>query len=93
MISVLSNLSPEKVKAIVDPAMAGDFAAAAKAHCAVFKLMKTMFIESNPQPIKAAMHMEGMIEPACRLPLVLCSDDSLAKLKAVMKEYGYASAQ
>jgi len=89
VVSVLSNLSPDKVKAIVDPALAGDFATAAKAHCATFKLIKTMFCETNPQPVKAAMSIMGICNPTCRLPMVECSEESILKLKTVMKEYGY----
>jgi len=89
VISVLSNFAPERVRAIVDNALKGDFAAAAKAHKENFKLMKHLFIEPNPQPTKIAMNMLGMIENVLRLPMVPASEDTKNKVTVVMKEVGY----
>jgi len=93
VISVLSNFAPERVRAIVDPALKGDFATAAKAHKENFKLVKHLFIEPNPQPCKAAMEMLGLCSNVLRLPMVPVADDTRAKLTAVMKEVGYFAEQ
>jgi 4-hydroxy-tetrahydrodipicolinate synthase len=89
VISVLSNFAPERVRAVVDPALKGDFATAAKAHRLNFKLVKHLFIEPNPQPTKSAMQMLGMIDNVLRLPMVPASAETQAKVTAVMKELGY----
>lgn len=73
VVSVLSNASPKTVLEITDAALKGDFPAARKAHLKTFKLFKTMFLEPNPQPIKAAMELLGMTTSTVRLPLMTCS--------------------
>jgi 4-hydroxy-tetrahydrodipicolinate synthase len=88
VVSVLSNFAPELVRAIVDPALKGDYAAAGKAHRRVFKLVKTLFVEPNPQPTKAAMSMLGSVDDALRLPMLPASAETRQKLAAAMAELG-----
>ncbi|OQS03512.1 dihydrodipicolinate synthase [Thraustotheca clavata] len=88
VISVLSNLSPAKVLGVTEPALRGDFAAARKAHLASIRLCKTMFIETNPQPIKKAMELLGLCSASCRLPLVECSHESAVKIRAELVAHG-----
>ena len=90
VISVLSNFAPEMVKAIVDPALRGDFASAGAAHRKAFKLIKTLFAEPNPQPCKCAMSMLGTAHDVLRLPMVSAAPETRAKLAALLAEYGYA---
>ena len=56
VISVVSNLVPKDVSAMVDAFFAGDHAKARKAHLKLFSLCRAMFIETNPIPIKRAMN-------------------------------------
>ena len=57
--------------------------------CCSRKQVKTMFIETNPAPIKAAMYELGLIDTdSLRLPMVPVSDESREKVKAALKEYG-----
>jgi 4-hydroxy-tetrahydrodipicolinate synthase len=51
-------------------------------------IFKTLFIESNPIPVKAALAMIGMIEEIYRLPLVPMSPSNRAKLEQVLTEAG-----
>ena len=69
VISVLSNLLPQRVKALVRAAGADDFATARQIHHELFGLFRVMFIETNPIPIKAAMAMAGMDSGELRLPM------------------------
>ena len=88
VISVMSNFAPHLVKEIVDPALAGDYAKAAVAHRRAFKLIKTLFVEPNPQPTKAAMGLLGMIDNVLRLPMVPATEETTSKVKAAMEEVG-----
>ncbi|OQR90121.1 dihydrodipicolinate synthase [Achlya hypogyna] len=88
VISVLSNLSPQRILAVTEPALRGDYETARKAHLSSIRLCKTMFIETNPQPIKKAMELLGMCTSACRLPLVECSDESTTKIRAELVAHG-----
>ncbi len=69
VISVASNLVPRPVRDMVNAALAGDFAAARGIHLRLFALWKTLFIETNPIPIKTAMAMLGRDTGELRLPL------------------------
>lgn len=88
VISVMSNCSPKLVKAITEPALKGDFAAARAAHLKSFKLFKSMFIETNPQPIKMAMSLMGLCGPDLRLPMVTATDETKEILRKSMTEAG-----
>jgi len=53
-----------------------------------FKISQTLFIESNPIPVKAAVEMMGLCGPEIRMPLVPISDGARARLRAAMQEVG-----
>merc|ERR550537_392835 len=90
VISVLANLDPKRVTAITDPALKGDFNAAREAHVKSFQLMRAMFTEVNPQPIKEAMVLAKRMPCAdLRLPLVNVAEDTRSHLKQVLGEHGY----
>ena len=88
VISVLSNLVPDRVKAMVDAASAGDFATARKLHVELFPLFKGMFVETNPIPIKAAMAMCGHDSGELLLPLCEIADHNREGLKRLLKQHG-----
>ncbi|MAE66075.1 MAG: 4-hydroxy-tetrahydrodipicolinate synthase [Phycisphaeraceae bacterium] len=69
VISVLSNLIPDRVKALTDAALEGDLGTARQVHYELFPLCRVMFIETNPIPIKTAMAMAGRDSGDLRLPL------------------------
>ena len=86
VISVASNIIPAELKKMTDACAAGDFASALALHKKYFKLFKTLFIESNPIPVKAAMAMLGQIEEVYRLPLCEMAQGNRDKLESVMRE-------
>ena len=61
VISVASNLVPDRMAKFVGAALKGDWDGARKMHYELLPLFKAMFIETNPIPIKAAMAMKGMM--------------------------------
>ena len=94
VISVLSNLLPDKVKAVVDAAAAGDFATAKQKHLELFGLCKgCLTLATNPIPIKAAMQIAGMDTGEVRLPLTEIEDDGRAKRRALLAEVLPAAAE
>jgi len=60
-------------------------------HYKLLPLVKAMFIETNPIPVKTAMGILGMCEPDLRLPMCPLSSDNLEKLKKALKDYGLLS--
>ena len=88
VISVVANVAPADVNAMVTAFLGGDAAGARDWHMKLFDLFKTMFIETNPIPVKAAMNMMGMIEGEMRLPLSPPTDTHRAEIRRLITEYG-----
>jgi 4-hydroxy-tetrahydrodipicolinate synthase len=57
-------------------------------HRKLFPLIKAMFIETNPTPVKAAMNMLGMAAGDPRLPLVPPTENSLKVIRQALVDYG-----
>jgi 4-hydroxy-tetrahydrodipicolinate synthase len=84
IISVVSNIIPGGVVNMVNAALRGDFASARKIHFDILPLIKGIFIETNPIPVKTAMNMLNMPAGAVRLPLYEMSNENMVKLRNVM---------
>ena len=84
VISVLSNVAPEKTKAMAEAALDGDFDTAAALQIQLLPLIRRLFSEVNPIPVKAAMKEIGFDCGNCRLPLTPIAPENLEKLKAVL---------
>lgn len=88
IVSVVSNLVPDRVCALTEACLAGDFAKARDLHYGLLPLFKGAFIETNPIPIKTAMGWAGLPAGPCRLPLCELEATNVPKLKAALKEAG-----
>lgn len=84
VISVASNIIPKEVSQIVDLWLKGDIAAARDLHLKLFPLFKGIFIETNPIPVKKALHLMGIIENDIRLPLVEMTPEGTEKLRKIL---------
>jgi 4-hydroxy-tetrahydrodipicolinate synthase len=73
---------------IAQACLRGDFAAARQIQARYLPLMNVNFVESNPIPVKAALGLMGLLEPAYRLPLVPPAPASLAKIEKVLESVG-----
>lgn len=87
VVSVVSNLIPERIKALVTAAAEGNFALARDLHFELMPLYKAAFIETNPVPIKAAMQLCGMPAGSCRLPLYQMSDENTRFMHQLLEQY------
>jgi 4-hydroxy-tetrahydrodipicolinate synthase len=87
VISVSANAIPGEVKAMVRAIDEGRWEEARRMHLRLLEFHNTMFIESNPVPVKAALSLMGKCDAGVRLPLAPLSSGSLETLKAVMKKY------
>jgi 4-hydroxy-tetrahydrodipicolinate synthase len=93
VISVVANLVPKDVAAMVRAFEEGKVKQAIEWHERLLPLVKAMFIETNPIPVKTAMGILGMIDPELRLPLCAMEGQNLEKLKAALAAYGLRKAQ
>ena len=88
VISVVANIVPSDVANLVSEFQKGNIEKAEKLHYQLMPLIKAMFIETNPIPLKTAMGLLGLCQPDLRLPMCAMSDDNLAKLKKALRDYG-----
>jgi 4-hydroxy-tetrahydrodipicolinate synthase len=88
VISVVSNVAPGGIVQMVKAFASGDMKRALRLHERYYPLMKDLFIESNPGPVKAALAMLGEIEEEYRLPLVPLSSKNRETLRATLRACG-----
>ena len=89
VISVVGNIVPRDMKALVAAAESSDRAEAIRWHMKLFTLCRDLLsLATNPIPIKAAMKLLGRGTGELRLPM--CALDSAAegRLAATLREYG-----
>ena len=86
-ISVASNMVPEKVKALTDAALAGDFAKAEQIDKGLKPLYKACFVESNPIPVKAALSLMGLCTKEMRLPLTEASPSTVQTMQEIIQAF------
>jgi 4-hydroxy-tetrahydrodipicolinate synthase len=87
VVSVTSNLYPRAVSEVVEDALAGRSADAAAKHKRLYAVHRAMFVEPNPQPLKAALALKGRMNGSVRLPLVEASPSVKSLLADVLKTY------
>lgn len=93
VISVVSNMLPARVKALVDAAAAGDLATARKLHQQLFPLFSgCLKLATNPIPIKTAMKLLGKDTGELRLPLCEMGAAETARLEKILAEHGVGKA-
>ena len=81
VISVVANIVPREIAELVASYEKGNISQAQNLHYKLFPLMKALFIETNPIPIKTAMALKGMILNELRLPMCEMEEANLNKLK------------
>lgn len=87
VISVMSNILPREMKAIVQQCLAGKFKIAKQSHYKLIHFMNSLLsISSNPIPVKTILAHIGKIKEEFRLPLCQLDNDSKQKLIKIYNE-------
>ncbi len=89
VISTTANLIPRDFHEMTASYLAGDVEKARKMQLRALNVIKALFIEVSPIPIKAALNLIGMNVGICRMPLVEMSEKNLEVLKQAMVDYGF----
>lgn len=88
VVSVATNLLPREIGRMVRLALDNDFAGARRLHRRLYPVMKALFIESNPAPIKTAMQRAGLIGSAeVRPPLCEMTRANRAELARILAAF------
>lgn len=88
VISVLSNVAPRETHEICQKWFDGDIKGAREAQFKAYPLIKALFAEVNPIPVKAALNLMGKNVGSLRLPMTEATDSTKALLKDEMTKYG-----
>jgi len=88
VISVLSNVMPRETSDMIRLALAGEVEKARELHHRMFPLMKNLFVEANPIPVKYAVNRLGLCRNELRLPLVPATEKCMAVIDESLKECG-----
>jgi 4-hydroxy-tetrahydrodipicolinate synthase len=85
VISVAANVIPREMHELCASMLAGDFAKAKALHYKYLEIFHALFYESNPIPVKEALHMMGMLELEYRLPLVPMAANNRVRLETALR--------
>ena len=92
VISVVANLAPALMSQMVARALGGDYEGARELHYRLLPLMRAIFVETNPIPVKAALEIMGHRKAHYRLPLVRPSSEVEAFLRRALADVGLLDA-
>ena len=88
VISVTANLLPDKIADLTHYGMKEEYKKSKAINDALYDINSVLFCESNPIPIKAAMHIAGLMPSLeYRLPLVEPSAENFRKIEETLKKY------
>ena len=88
VVSVVANVAPRKTVAMVDAMLSGNLDAARKLHYELSPLVKAMFLETNPIPVKTAQKYIGLAGGPMRLPLAPMAPEKEKILAEVLGRLG-----
>ncbi|MCM8527196.1 MAG: 4-hydroxy-tetrahydrodipicolinate synthase [Lentisphaeraceae bacterium] len=88
VVSVISNVMPAEMVKLVKLAAEMNFKEASAIHAKLYPLMKDLFIESNPIPVKALAAKMGLCGDDLRLPMVQIADQNMETLLASARKAG-----
>jgi 4-hydroxy-tetrahydrodipicolinate synthase len=88
VISVTANVAPAAMRGLCDAALSGDRARAGEINARLMPLHRDLFVESNPIPVKWALHEMGMIGPGIRLPLTVLDPQHRDTVRRALRDGG-----
>ncbi len=89
LMNAVGNLAPTRVAALYEAVDQGDLEAARKLHAALFELNQSIFLDTNPVPLKYMMNRLGLLDsPELRLPLVPLDEEQKRILDPILARAG-----
>ena len=85
VISASANVDSKRMVLMVDSILNDDYTRALELHYEMLELIRALFIESNPVPVKTAMNLMGLPSGTLREPLCEMTDENLEILKKALK--------
>ncbi len=91
-ISVVSNVAPRLCAELQNASLAGDYAKALRIQDRLFPLQTTLFLETNPSPVKYALARLGLMTEDVRLPLLPVGEETRRAVDASLAHAGLIAA-
>ncbi len=88
VISTVANIVPKEMSELTQSCLKGDWEKGRKLQFKLIPLIRAVFIETNPIPIKTALSLMGKCRGDLRLPLTPMSEGNLKRLKTAMADFG-----
>ena len=88
VISTVANIAPKEMAALAEACLKGDWETGRMLQFKLVPLIRSVFIETNPIPIKTALALMGKCSGDLRLPMTPMSEGNLTKLRQAMTDFG-----
>lgn len=88
VISTVANIAPREMAQLAEACLKGNWEKGRELQFKLVPLIRSVFIETNPIPVKTAVSLMGKCDPELRLPLTPMSESALKKLKRAMTDFG-----
>jgi 4-hydroxy-tetrahydrodipicolinate synthase len=88
VISTVANITPKEMAQLAEACLKGNWEKGRELQFKLVPLIRSVFIETNPIPVKTALSLMGKCGPELRLPLTPMSEGALKKLKQAMADFG-----
>lgn len=88
VISTVANVAPKQTAQLADACLAGRWDEGRALQFQLIPLIRSLFIETNPIPVKTALAQMGKCTAELRLPMTPMAEGNVAKLKSAMSDFG-----
>jgi 4-hydroxy-tetrahydrodipicolinate synthase len=88
VISTVANIAPKEMSQLTDACLNGNWEKGRDLQFKLVPLIRAVFLETNPIPVKTALALLGRCSGELRLPLTPMSEGNLQKLKTALADFG-----
>jgi len=88
VISTVANVAPKECAELTTACLLGNWEKGRELQLELIPLIRSLFIETNPIPVKTALSLMGKCRADLRLPLTPMAEGNLSKLKQAMRDFG-----
>jgi 4-hydroxy-tetrahydrodipicolinate synthase len=88
VVSTVANVAPKEMSQLTEACLKGAWEKGRELQFRLVPLIRAVFIETNPIPVKTALSLMGKCRGDLRLPLTPMSEPNLKKLQQAMADFG-----
>ena len=88
VISTVANVAPKETAQLTEACLKGDWEKGREIQFKLIPLIRSLFIETNPIPVKTALSLMGKCSADLRLPMTPMAEGNVKKLRQAMSDFG-----